>query len=302
MAVDKGTGRQRRFVDLHTHSTASDGTTPPAEVVRLADAAGMAAVALTDHDTVAGLAEARAAAAAFPNLRLIPGIEVSAKFPPPAMVHLLGLGIDEQSSALRDLMAEFRIARAERNPKIIARLQALGVPLDMDDVRAAATPAGGEPIDPAAPRIIGRMHIAEAMRRKGLVPNTREAFARYLGEGGPAYVEKDRLRPGEVIRRLKAAGAVAVLAHPVHLHFEGRLDLERAVREMMDAGLGGIEVYHSDHNDEQTRMYLDLARKLNLLVTGGSDFHGQTKPTVRLGHPRVPLAAITGEWADRWLR
>lgn len=293
---------QRRFVDLHTHSTASDGSSRPADVVRLADAAGMAAVALTDHDTVAGLAEARAAAADLPDLRLIPGIEVSARFPPPAMLHMLGLGIDEDSPALREMMAEFLAARQERNPKVVARLQALGLPIDMDDVLAAATAIGGEPIDPAAPRILGRIHIAEAMRHKGLVTTTRQAFDRYIGEGGPAYVEKDRLRPRDVIPRIHAAGGAAVLAHPVHLHYQAPPDLERMVREMVEVGLDGIEVYHSDHTDQQTRLYLDLARKFHLLVTGGSDFHGHTKPTVYLGHPKVPLAAITGDWADRWLR
>ena len=282
----------RRFVDLHTHSTASDGTLAPAEVIALADAAGMAAVALTDHDTTSGLAEARAAAASRPHLRFVPGVEVSARFSP-GMMHILGLGIDENSDALRNLLASFIDARDQRNPKILAKLQALGIDVGMDDVLAAAAS-----FDPARPHVVGRMHIAEAMRVKGHATSIQDAFARYLSNGGIAYVDKERLEPQEVIEGIMAGGGVAVLAHPVQLRLgEGR-ELEDYVRRLAGWGLGGIEVYHSDHNDEQTRLYLDLARSLGLLVTGGSDFHGSAKPGVAIGRPRVPLAAITGPLAE----
>ncbi len=283
---------QRRFVDLHTHSTASDGTRTPAEVVALAEKASLAAFALTDHDTTSGLAEARAATADFPGLRFVPGVEVSARYTGGTM-HILGLGIDENSPALRALLANFVGARDERNPKILAKLQAMGIDVDMDDVLKAA-----ESFDPGRAHVIGRMHIAEAMRVKGWAQSIQDAFGRYLGNDGAAFVDKERLEPHEVIEGIVAGGGVAVLAHPVQLRIRDHGELEDYVRRLAEAGLGGIEVYHSSHSPELTRRYLDLARKLGLLVTGGSDFHGMAKPGVSLGRPKVPLAAITGPLAE----
>ncbi len=283
---------QRRFVDLHTHSTASDGTRSPAEVVALADEAGLAALALTDHDTTSGLAEARAAAADRPGLRLVPGVEVSARYTGGTM-HILGLGIDENAPALRRLLASFIGARDDRNPKILAKLQAIGIDVDMDDVLGAA-----ESFDPGRAHVIGRMHIAEAIRVKGYAQSIQDAFARYLGNGGAAFVDKERLEPREVIEGIVAGGGAAVLAHPVQLNLRDGQELEDYVRRLAAAGLGGIEVYHPDHSPERTRRYLDLARRLGLLVTGGSDFHGTAKPGVSLGRPKVPLAAVTGPLAE----
>ena len=282
----------RRFVDLHTHSTASDGTLSAAEVVALADAASLAAFALTDHDTTSGLAEARAAAASRPALRFIPGVEVSARYSPGTM-HILGLGIDESSQPLRKLLAGFIDARDERNPRILSKLHALGMDVGMDDVLAAA-----ESFDPGRRHVIGRMHIAEAMRVKGYAQSIQDAFTRYLGSGGPAFVDKERLEPRGVIEGIIAGGGVAVLAHPVQLKIDEGQELEDYVRRLAGWGLGGIEVYHPDHSDQQTRRYLDLARRLGLLVTGGSDFHGAAKPGVEIGRPKVPLAAITGPLAE----
>jgi len=283
---------QRRFVDLHTHSTASDGTLSPAEVVSLADEVGLAAMALTDHDTTSGLAEARAAAAVRPGLRFVPGVEVSARYTGGTM-HILGLGIDENCPALRELLASFIDARDARNPKILAKLQAMGIDVDMDDVLGAA-----ERFDPGRRHVIGRMHIAEAMRAKGYAQSIEDAFTRYLGDGGAAFVDKEHLEPHEVIRGIVAGGGVAVLAHPVQLNIGNSQELEDCVRRLAEAGLGGLEVYHSSHSPEQTRRYLDLARRLGLLVTGGSDFHGAAKPGVDIGLPKVPLAAITGPLAE----
>ena len=286
---------QRRFVDLHTHSTASDGTRSPAEVVALAEQAELAAFALTDHDTTSGLAEARAAAAEFPGLHFVPGVEVSARYTGGTM-HILGLGIDENSPALRGLLASFVGARDERNPKILAKLQAMGIDVDMDDVRQAA-----ESFDPGRPHVIGRMHIAEAMRVKGYAQSIQDAFGRYLGNNGAAFVDKERLEPREVIEGIVAGGGAAVLAHAVQLRITDHQELEDYVGCLAGAGLGGIEVYHPDHSPELTRRCLDLARKLGLLVTGGSDFHGSAKPGVSLGRPKVPLAAITGPLAEKVL-
>jgi hypothetical protein len=278
----------RRFVDLHTHTTASDGTDRPEELLRLADVQGLAAVAIADHDTADGLDEAAAAAAAFPALRLVNGVEMSAVFDPGTM-HVLGLGVDSRSARLRALMDRLRQARDERNPRIISRLKALGLRIDMDDVLATAAEH-----DPGrARRIVGRLHIAETLKRKGYASDTKDAFDRLIGKGRPAFVDKERVSHAEAMECIRAAGGVAILAHPVQLrlgHGEGA-QLERLVRSMKDQGLDGIEVYHSDHSDEQTRAYLDLALRLGLLVSGGSDYHGAAKQA-HLGCPRVSVGMV----------
>ena len=284
----------RRFVDLHTHSTASDGTLTPEELIRQAEARQLAAVALTDHDTTAGLRRAHLAARQCPALRFVPGVEVSARSAR-GTLHILGLGIDETAEPLARLLCQLRQARAERNPRILAKLQALGLAIDMDDVRGA----GGQ--DACGPAVIGRLHIAEALRRRACVRSVQDAFAKYLRDGGPAYVDKERLAPGQVIDAIVASGGLAVLAHPAQLQCDNRAQLERIVRELLAQGLEGLEVYHSDHNPAQTREFLDLAGRLGLCVTGGSDFHGSPKPQATLGRPRVPLSMITGRLAD-WLR
>ena len=278
---------KRRFVDLHTHSTASDGQLPPAEVVRLADELGLAAVALTDHDTLDGLAEAAEAARDLPRLRFVPGIEVSA-VPPSGTLHILGLGVDPASPAIARLAAFLREARQRRNPRILERLAELGLEVPMEDVLAVA----GEPQPGGKERVVGRPHVAEAMVRRGLAASPTEAFEKYLARGRPAYVERERMSPRDTIRALRDGGILAVLAHPVQLACDNRAQLETILRSLIGLGLNGIEVYHSDHTPEQTRQYLDLARKYDLAVTGGSDFHGAAKPDVKMGRPRVPLSVV----------
>ncbi len=283
----------RRFVDLHTHSAASDGSLAPADIVRTAEKAKLAAVALTDHDTTAGLAEAANAAADFPDLTFIPGIEISARFSG-GLLHILGLGVDTDSPQLIEMLTGLQTARQQRNPKIIARLHELGIEITMADVEAAAKAMRrGQSGD-----IIGRLHIAEALRRIGAVSNLRQAFSRYIADDGPAYVDKECLSPGQAIEAIAAAGGVAVLAHPVHLGCDNSAQLERIVREFKERGMAGIECYHSDHSNKQTRLYLDLARKYSLTPTGGSDFHGSPKPDVSIGRPRVPLSVLTGPLAE----
>lgn len=279
----------RRFVDFHTHSTASDGSCPPADLVKLAERARLAALALTDHDTVSGIAEAREAAREFPDLAFVAGIEVSASWPGGSM-HILGLEIDDESKPINDLAQQLRNARRQRNPQVLAKLAELGMPLDMEDVQAVLPPRTAQ----MGSEVISRMHIAEAMRRKGYVSSTQQAFSRWIGSGRPAYLDKERLPARQVIQAIREAGGLAVLAHPVQLGCTNRSQLETLLRDLISGGLEGIEVYHSDHSDALTRIYLDLARKLDLLVTGGSDFHGPSKPDVRLGRPRVPRSVLTG--------
>jgi predicted metal-dependent phosphoesterase TrpH len=271
----------RRFCDLHCHSLASDGSSRPAEVVAMAERRGLAALALTDHDTVAGLAEAARAAAALPSLAFIPGIEVSAAFDR-GTLHILGLCVDAESPELSELSARLREARNARNPVMVERLRGLGIDMTLAEWRAAAGgPHSGDPV-------VGRLQLAELMARKGIVKTTKEAFDRYIGHGRPAYVDKERLSPAEVIADIHACGGLAILAHPVQLGYSNYAECERIVRSLMAAGLDGIEVYHSQHSDADTRFLLDLARKHKLAISGGSDFHGSAKPDVHLGRPRVP--------------
>ncbi|MCY2929969.1 MAG: PHP domain-containing protein [Planctomycetota bacterium] len=277
----------RRLVDLHTHSTASDGRVSPTELMGLADAAGLAAVALTDHDTVAGLAEAAQAAQAFPQLRFIPGIEVSVH-PQQGTMHILGLGIDPACPALLEMAASFLRGRRSRNPRIVEKLNALGLGISMADVFAVA---GVEASDEAS-AVVGRLHVAEALRRKGFVQTTTEAFERYLARGKSAYVERARLGAARAIDAIHAAGGLALAAHPSQWGCENFAQLEKVLRDLMTAGIDGLEAYHSDHSTFLTRHLLDLAARFNLAVVGGSDFHGSAKPGVSLGVPRVPLAGV----------
>ena len=296
---------QRRLIDLHTHTTASDGSLAPAELIAAADRIALAAVAVTDHDTLAGLAEARAAAADCPDMRLAVGVEVSAIFPGGTM-HMLGLGIDEAAPSLNDLLNVLATGRRERNPSIVAKLNALGLAIEMTDVVAMAKLQGG------TAEIVSRNHIAEALVRAGHVKNRTEAFDRYLGAGCPAYVDRTRLSPGETIAAIHAADGVAVLCHPAQLKYNNDAHLETIVRALVDCGLDGLEAYHSDHTARQTRHYIDLARRLGLIITGGSDFHGAGKPDVRprasqrsaasqssIGVPHVPADIISPELAER---
>jgi len=284
----------RRFADFHTHSCFSDGACRPEELIALADCENLAAVALTDHDTTDALARARAAAKHYRDLKFVPGIEVSAKFPT-GMLHIIGLFIDEFSPALVELLARLRLARSERNPKMIAKLQAMGLAIDLQEVREMASRHD----DRDEHRIVGRLHMADVLCNKGHVSSIREAFKRYLGNAAPAFVDKERLTAREVIATIKAAGGLPVLAHPAQMKCRNTAQLERALRDFIHAGLDGIEVYHSDHTPRQMRLYLDLARRYDLSVSGGSDFHGPAKPDVQLGRPRVPLAAINGKIAQR---
>ena len=277
-----------RYVDLHCHSTASDGTFTPTQLVDLAHRNGLIAIALTDHDTVAGVAEA-AARAKEVGIDFLPGIEISASIAEPATLHLLGYGIDPKGPSIASLSADLLAGRDARNPKIVGRLQELGLKITMDEVEAQANIGHGG-------GVIGRPHIAAVLLKKGYVNTIKQAFSVYLAPGGQAFFDKERLQPGEAIARIREAGGIAVLAHPSQLRTTNSAELDRIVKTLVDVGLGGIETLHSDHTDAQVAAYEDLAKKYGLLRTGGSDFHGGNKPTISLGHAgrrRVPR-----EWFD----
>jgi predicted metal-dependent phosphoesterase TrpH len=290
------------FVDLHSHSTASDGTFAPADVVRLARDAGLVGLALTDHDTVAGLAEAAGEAESV-GLTFLPGIEISAVAPTPdGTLHILGYGIDPQNSVLQQMTRDLLDARDNRNPRIIARLRELGIDISMDEVLAfvrkqqhAGAERSAAPDSPAP--VLGRPHIAALLVRKGVVKTIKDAFNEYLGQGGKAYFDKERLAPRDALSRIRQAGGLPVLAHPVQLRTTNDAQLERVLKDLVDLGLAGIEVIHSDHGPDEVAKYDRFADRYNLLKTGGSDFHGTNKKDIHLGTAngrRIPR-----EWMSR---
>jgi len=262
-------------VDLHIHSTASDGVLSPAEIVNLAAKSGLAAIALTDHDTVSGVPEALEAGRGA-GVEVLTGMEISAELPGGTM-HILGYGFELNDATLREALEQFRRNREERNPRIIARLAELGVPISCEAVREKAT---GE--------TVGRPHIAQAMVEAGHVGNVDEAFKLYLGRGASAYIERRRATPQEAIRMIHDAGGLAVLAHPMQLR-RPMAEVRSITSELAASGLDGLEVYHPDHSANDTRSFQVLARELDLVVTGGTDFHGSIRRDVLLGVGRGRL-------------
>lgn len=265
------------YIDLHTHSTASDGTFPPREVVRLAKERRLKALALTDHDTIAGLPEAMAAGQEF-GIEVIPGVEISARHANGSM-HILGYFLDYESEPLARRLTVLQKARQDRNPQIIAKLNQLGIPLTMEQVERLS--GGGQ---------VGRPHIARALYEGGYVRSLQEAFDIYLGNDGKAYVSKFRFPPEEAMAMIRDAGGIPVLAHPFTLGLHTSETLRPLLKELMALGLAGIECYYPEHSFGQEALYLFLARELGLLVTGGSDFHGDNKPEVTLG--RITCAPL----------
>lgn len=267
------------FVDLHMHSTASDGSLPPEELVRQVKLAGLSAMALTDHDTVAGCALAAATAAA-EGLDFLPGIEISCEFPRPGTMHLLGYGVDIHSPALHELTRRLIAGRTGRNARMIELLQSAGIDVTEEELLAEA--GGGT---------VGRPHLAAILVRRGFVSSVREAFNLYLGQGGRFYVDKETTTSRQAIAMIHSAGGVAVLAHPSQLRRENHAQLMTVIKSLADQGLDGIEVIHSDHRESLIDHLSDLARRLGLLATGGSDFHGSSKPYITLGRAgrrRIP--------------
>jgi predicted metal-dependent phosphoesterase TrpH len=258
-------------IDLHTHSRASDGEFPAGELAARARAAGIAIWGLCDHDTVAGLAEAHAAATAH-GIRLVPGIELSA-FLDGKEIHLLGHFIDPVHPTMRgfeDFLAE---RRRERMHEIVAKLAAVGVRIGVADIEKWS---GG--------KTIGRPHVARAILETGAVATVKEAFDRYLGEGRPAYVGRYRLEAEEAVRLVRGAGGTTTVAHPGVSRLE-RHDLAR----LRAAGVDGLEVHHVDHVPSQREKYQCIADELGLVPTAGSDYHGVTiSPDRKLGDVTMP--------------
>jgi len=263
------------LIDLHTHTTASDGLDPPADLVARAAAAGVSVLSVTDHDTVAGCAAA-ADACRVHGMAFVPGIELTA-IRDEADVHVLGYFIDTGSPALAGFLAAQRQARIDRVHAMIGRLAALDIHLD---AQALLQPAIDDPT-----KAIGRPAIARALVAAGCVRNTDEAFAQWLGRGRPAFVPRAGARPAEVFARIHEAGGLASIAHP------GLIGRDEWIGEFAAAGADAIEVYHSDHDEHATARYLGIAARHSLLVTGGSDYHGDERHGPAPGRVSLPRHA-----------
>ena len=269
-----GAGDPATYVDLHMHSTASDGAVPPAGVVDAAKAAGLAAIALTDHDTLAGVSEARQAGERV-GLRVIAGVELSA-VEGEREVHVLGLHLSRLDELERQLSV-FRTARYTRAERIVEALNALGVPITLDAVLREA--AGGA---------IGRPHVARVLMANGWAMDFRDAFDRYLGAGRPAFVPTHRVSVADAITLIHHAGGIAVLAHP------GAEGTRRWIETLVAAGLDGVEVRHPGHGAEDVARLTTLVEHLGLVPSGGSDGHGAPDGARAIGAMKVPA-----EWLAR---
>jgi len=275
------------IIDLHVHSTASDGTYSPGEVAELAKKIGLSAIALTDHDTIDGLEEFQKTGDAL-GLETIPGIEFAAlweKHHRPE-IHLVGLGFDPAHPALLDRMQEIRRSRDLRNQKMCEKLSSIGLHITLEEVAANA---GGE--------IITRAHFANVLLQKGYIKKKEDAFSRYISPGLPGYVEREFLTPALCIQTIKEAGGVAILAHPT-LYDLNMDQLEELCRELIPYGLDGIECQYSTYTPTETKAITALAEKLDLLPSGGSDFHGKNKPNIHLGSGKSNLAIPYTFWEE----
>jgi predicted metal-dependent phosphoesterase TrpH len=279
-------------VDLHTHSTYSDGSATPEEIVAAAARAGLAGIALTDHDNLDGIARCRAAAAAA-AIEFIPGTELSVEWRDRSM-HMLVYFLEPGTGPLQDRMESLRRGRAERNVKIAARLRDNGIDITIDEVAAAA----GSPV-------VGRPHFAGVMIEKGYVATVAEAFDLYLAAGRPGYVDRPRLAAVAAIELATASGGIAVIAHPHTLGLTGS-EYPTAFRELVTAGLGGIEAYYGEYSPELRTRIAAICADLGIVATGGSDYHGTYKPHLRVGigtgDLRVPDRAMEDLVAAHALR
>ena len=258
------------LVDLHLHTTASDGRLSPTELVHLLASQGLKQVAISDHDTTEGLAEAFAAAEEFPDMRIIPAIELSTDIPGDE-VHMLGYFLRHEDEELQKILREFRMGRLERGRMMVEKLATLGINIEWARVQEIAGEGS-----------VGRPHIALAMVEKGYCKEPKDAFPEYLGRNGSAYVERSKMTPPEAVEMLIRFGAVPVLAHPAYLN-----DMETTIAELAEAGIVGLEVHYAQFSPETVQQLAGLADRYGLIPCGGSDYHG-------LGNEGEPLPGTLG--------
>jgi len=269
-------------IDLHIHTTASDGTFTPAQVVAHAKRLNLKAIAITDHDTLAGSSEALTIGIPA-GLNFLTGVEISAASPPfyhhAGSFHLLGYAIKLDDLILNQTLAKLQTARKNRNPAILARLNALGIAISFDEV-----------CEESGDVQLGRPHIAQTMIRKGIVSSMDEAFDQFLGTGKPAYVDKYRIECSKAIGAILGAGGIPVLAHPGLLEYESDDQLDELIGQLKQIGIRGVEVFYSEHTADQIDLFAGLARRHDLLLTGGTDFHGSIHPDIEMGSGKGNLS------------
>ena len=257
-------------IDLHLHTLASDGRLTPTELVQLVAKNGLKTISITDHDSTEGLAEAYEAVKEFPDLRIIPGIEMSADIPGDE-VHVLGYFLDYHNEEFQATLSEFRRGRVDRAKVMVEKLQDLGKPVDWERVQ-----------DFAGDGTVGRPHIALAMVEAGYFKEPKEAFDEYLGNNGLAYFDRPKLAPAAGVEMIKKVGGVPVLAHPTFMN-----DMEAGISNLKKVGLVGMEVYYAQYDDDTVRHLARLAKEYDLIPCGGSDYHG-------LGNSGEPLPGTLG--------
>ncbi|HET7874460.1 MAG TPA: PHP domain-containing protein, partial [Methylomirabilota bacterium] len=260
-------------VDLHSHTTASDGSLSPRELVREAVRHGLRVLAITDHDSTEGLAAAFDEAAKHPPLEIVPGIEINCDVEG-AEIHVLGYLMDYEAAWFQDFCRAQREERRQRVYRMVERLAALGMPVEPEEVFAVVREGSA-----------GRPHVARAMVKRGYVKSVREAFDKYLASGRPAHVPRKKLLPADAVRLIRRAGGVPVLAHP------GLADRDELIPGLIEAGLMGIECYYPEHSAAQRATYAQICKDRGLVATGGSDFHGLNVRAGSLGSPAVPMSA-----------
>lgn len=258
------------YIDLHTHTTASDGTDTPSKLVQNAVDKKLSAIAITDHDTVAGIPEALETAKNLP-IEVVAGIELSCLYNDKDL-HMLGYFIDYKKQSFLEKLEELKKKREYRNEQMRQKLEQNGIYLTMEQIQGQAEQS-----------VITRAHFAKAMEEAGYIKSKEEAFLKYIGDGCPCFVQKLRFTPKEAIDLIHSAGGVAVLAHPL-IYKMSYDEIDLLLKHLKECGLTGVEVYHSSHNTSNSRKLREMIRPYDLLPTGGSDYHGSNKPDVHLGY------------------
>lgn len=275
--MDYKSGYNSGNIDLHIHSTASDGSLDPLDILSLAKKAGIKAFALTDHDSIDGTKKILAHPHLLYPIKFLTGVEISAAFPEflsaSGSFHILGYGIRLDHPGLNQALQQQKTARKNRNPQMIARLNELGFDMSLDEVISASEKDAQ----------IGRPHIARVMVQKGFAQSINDVFDTYIGKGKPAYIDKPRVNCAKAIELILSAGGIPILAHPGLLDVVDFNAYEYFLSELVPMGLMGIEVYYPGHSVEETDFFSELAETFDLLATGGSDFHGAINPEIQIG-------------------